>query len=155
MVLVILAAIWAAVLLPPWLQNRRSFHPTSSVVDFRQQLATLERSFNPSHRATGRALGPRSGMSRSESQRRRRDVLTTLALAAGLTFALALALGGTVWLLNLAVDGLLLGYVAMLMQMQQQRVAAIQAQQRAKVRYLPTHRNVVSPQAALLRRQAN
>ena len=43
MVLVILAVIWAAVLLPPYLQNRSESRPADSISTFRNQLSVLER----------------------------------------------------------------------------------------------------------------
>jgi hypothetical protein len=148
MVLLVLAAIWAAVLLPPFLQKRRAFHPHASIGDFRNQLAVLQRTGDPYAPARpAPTVGRR--MNRTDAQRRRRDVLTTLAAAAALTFVLALVAGGAVWLLHLSVDAALLGYVAMLMQVQQQRPA------RANVRYLPPQPRPSVTQQALLRRQAN
>ena len=168
MVLLVLAAIWAAVLVPPYLQKRRATHPSSSVVDFHQQLAVLQR--------TGRALhagplhdgyAPRAAMAdlarpavahrsvrpggRPDVIRRRRDVVCTLAAAAGLTFLLAMALGGNVWILHLLVDAALLGYVALLLQIKQSRMAPA----RTNVRYLPAQRQPSVTQQALLRRSAN
>ena len=43
LVLVILAAIWAAVLLPPFLQSRSENRPADSISTFRNQLHVLER----------------------------------------------------------------------------------------------------------------
>lgn len=150
MVLLVLAAIWAAVLLPPYLQKRRAVHPAASVVDFSHQLAVLQRTGDPAAlTASPRSMAPRSTMSRAEAMRRRRDVVATLASAAVLTFLLAVALGGSVWLLHLTVDAALLGYVAMLMQIQQQRT-----QVRNTVRYLPGQAQSTTQQA-LLRRSAN
>ncbi|WP_436793152.1 hypothetical protein [Actinospongicola halichondriae] len=173
MVLVVLAAIWAGVLLPPYLQKRRATHPSSSVVDFHQQLAVLQR--------TGRALDgaelhdayadPRAAqphavqaaasygyapqrMSRNDVMRRRRDVFVTLVGAALLTFVLALALGGSVWLFHLLVDAALLGYVAMLLQIQQQRQMPVQRPAvRRPVQYAPQRTSAT--QQALLRRSAS
>lgn len=150
MVLVVLAAIWAAVLLPPYLQKRRAFHPHASIGDFRNQLAVLQRTGDPHAPAPLRTPGGRA-MSRTDAQRRRRDVLATLTAAAGLTFLLALVAGGSVWLLHLTVDAVLLGYVALLMQVQQQR----QAPTRSNVAYLAPDRRPSVTQQALLRRQAN
>lgn len=150
MVLVVLAAIWAAVLLPPYLQKRRAFHPHASIGDFRNQLAVLQRTGDPYGPAPVRTPSGRT-MSRAAAQRRRRDVLVTLVAAAGLTFLLALVAGGSVWLLHLTVDAALLGYVALLMQVQQQR----QTPARGNVRYLAAERRPSATQAALLRRQAN
>ena len=39
----LLGVIWAAVLLPPWLQSRREARPTASMVTFRRQLRSLAR----------------------------------------------------------------------------------------------------------------
>ncbi len=190
MVLVVLAAIWAGVLLPPYLEKRRATHPSSSVVDFHQQLAVLQR--------TGRALDgadlhdayadPRAAqphavqaahrgqvaygsygyapqrMGRNEVMRRRRDVFLTLVAAAVMTFVLALALGGSVWLFHLLVDAALLGYVALLLQIQQQRQYAQYSGQRAQParrqmqyeyadQYAPRQHSAT--QQALLRRSAS
>lgn len=155
MVLLVLAAIWAAVLLPPYLQKRRATHPSSSVIDFHQQLAVLQRTGRPL--ATGYVThdmpATSARMSRNDVMRRRRDVFTTLGAAAVLTFFLALLLGGNVWLLHLLVDAALLGYVALLMQIQQQRRAPV-ARPAADVRYLAPRRTSATQQA-LLRRSAN
>ena len=43
LVLVILGLIWAAVLVPPYLQNRREHRPGDSIASFRHQLSVLER----------------------------------------------------------------------------------------------------------------
>jgi hypothetical protein len=150
MVLVVLAAIWAAVLLPPYLQKRRAFHPHASIGDFRNQLAVLQRTGDPYAPAPMRTPSGRA-MSRTDAQRRRRDVLFTLTAAAGLTLLLGFVAGGSVWLLHLTVDAALLGYVALLMQVQQQR----QAPARGNVRYLAAERRPSATQQALLRRQAN
>jgi hypothetical protein len=43
MVLLLLGVIWAAVLVPPWLQNRREARPTASIRSFHRQLWLLGR----------------------------------------------------------------------------------------------------------------
>ena len=43
MVLFILAVIWAAVLLPPYLQNRSESRPADPISSFQRQLSVLER----------------------------------------------------------------------------------------------------------------
>ncbi len=149
MVLLVLAAIWAAVLLPPYLEKRRAVHPSSSIVDFRHQLSVLQRTGDPYAPVPVRPT-PRRAMSRTDAQRRRRDVLATLTAAAALTLLIALFAGGAVWLLHLLIDAALLGYVALLMQVQQQRQYA----NRANVRYLP-EQGPSATQQALLRRSAN
>lgn len=149
LVLVILAAIWAAVLVPPYLQNRRETRPGDSIATFRSQLSVLERT-TPGGRAgtvtplevarrepLGASAAPRSrpsagAMRRAEARRRRRDVFLTLLGAVGVTFVLALALGGAVWMLHLLVDVVFGAYVLLLVSLQQQSTERAQ-----KVRYLP------------------
>ena len=163
MVLVILAVIWAAVLLPPYLQNRSQSRPADSISSFQRQLSVLEHRSHvvaqpPRTRAAGAplvqpvsryAMADSSGlrMSRSEQKKRRRDILFTLAGAAGLTFAMALVLGGPVWMLQLMCDALLGGYVFLLVQIQQRSI-----EREAKVRYLPQrHARQAEPQLLLRR----
>lgn len=157
MVLFILAVIWAAVLLPPYLQNRSESRPADSISSFQRQLSVLERRavmVNPSLQRP--AVADRSPMyaprparvSRNETKKRRRDVLFTLMGAAGLTFVMALVLGGPVWGLHLACDLLLGAYVVLLAQAQQRTT-----ERNVKVRYLPD-RSVREP-ALLLRRSGS
>src|SRR3954453_10487168 len=107
LVLLILAVIWAAVLLPPYLQNRSESRPADSISSFQRQLSVLERragTINDHSRSSARAArrpadavmfrAPAPAvaayrMSRSDVKRRRREVLFTLAGAAGITFVLA------------------------------------------------------------------
>lgn len=42
MVLIILAVIWAAVLIPPWLHNRRERRPAQTMASFHRRLASIE-----------------------------------------------------------------------------------------------------------------
>jgi hypothetical protein len=173
LVLVILAAIWAAVLLPPYLQNRRETRPGDSIATFRTQLSVLERT-TPGGRASSlgrydshdrvelpryaplaaaRPAGPRNAPSpaalrRAEARRRRRDVFLTLLGAVGVTFVLAIAMGGAVWMLHLAVDLAFSAYVGLLVKIQQESV-----EQDEKVRYLrpAPGRGVAEPQLLLRR----
>lgn len=232
MVLLGLVVLWASVLLPPYLQRRRATRPSSSVLDFKGQLAVLSRTgyrepvtaypqasydggyrhdvhghADPyGHAPTGYEFGavedaryedgwgaehyghgqdygydfaydaqpdPFHGMvardvpaeiSRRETMRRRRDVLMTLVAAAGITMMLGLLFGGSVWILHLLCDAAVLGYVALLLQLQQQarpvvpagaRAGAVlaQAQARRGVTYLPQGQSAT--QQALQRRRAN
>jgi hypothetical protein len=170
LVLVILALIWAAVLVPPYLQNRRETRPGDSIATFRSQLSVLERT-TPGGRTgslarldVGRYDAPRyvppaarrrpgapspsaAAMRRAEARRRRRDVFLTLLGAVGVTFVLAVALGGPVWMLHLAVDAAFVGYVLLLVSLQQQSVQAEE-----KVRYLrPAPQRAAEPQLLLRR----
>lgn len=56
LVLLVVAAAWAAVLIPPMLRSRVENRPNSSVTDFRRQLNTLQSTSTPS-RGTMRAFG--------------------------------------------------------------------------------------------------
>lgn len=58
LVLLVVAAAWAAVLIPPLLRSRIENRPNSSVTDFRNQLYSLQRTM-PS-----RSVGPMRGMAR-------------------------------------------------------------------------------------------
>ena len=70
MVVVILAAMWVLVLVPPLLRSRSEGRPSTSVGSFRQQLATLSRT-GPDPRAA-RAL-ERSVVSMHAAERRAAD----------------------------------------------------------------------------------
>lgn len=191
-VLLALAGIWTAVLLPPYLQKRRATHPSSSVVDFHQQLAVLQRTGRALHGAPlhtgyaprpsvsranyGPTMRPRPPAPRPDVMSRRRDAFMTMLVAAGLSLLLALIFGGGLWVLHLAIDAVLLGYVALLVQAQAQPVAHVRAQaaaepewydpyagyeydeelfeepQYAEVFHLPPVRRDYNPQPAMLRR---
>jgi hypothetical protein len=172
LVLVILGVIWAAVLLPPYLQNRREHRPGDSIASFRHQLSVLERAtpegrarnvaridshrdWNPAPTAavyampTSRRPAPRAAMAmrRSDARRRRRDVFVTLLGAVVVTFLLAIALGGLVWLLQLVTDVVLVGFTAMLVRLQQEA-----AEKELKVRFLEPTQLRSTDHQPLLRR---
>jgi len=168
LVLFILAVIWAAVLLPPYLQNRSESRPADSISSFQRQLSVLERRAGTINDQPGApstlyraprqaALAPvvyrapvaAHRLNRSDAKRRRRDVLFTLAGGVGITFVLALFLGGPVWGLNLLVDVAFVAYVVLLVQAQKLAV-----ERTAKVRYLP-RRSAQAEPALLLRRSGS
>lgn len=152
LVLVILAVIWAAVLLPPYLQNRSESRPADSISTFRNQLSVLERRATmavPGHLSAGprpatapirpaEAIRPlqvdRARLARADAKRRRRDILLTLVAAAGLTLVLGVVLR-QVLVLHLLIDVLLGAYVALLVR--QRRIAE---ERSMKVRYLTSAR---------------
>jgi hypothetical protein len=152
-VLIILAVIWAAVLLPPWLQNRSENRPADSISTFQKQLSVLERRSGGGTvmalHGAGRRAPVSVGMSRSDARRRRREVLFTLVGAAVITLALALVLGGAVWAIHIGVD-LILGFYVVLLAQAQQRVT----ERQAKVRYLPAPARGRAPEPALLLRRS-
>jgi hypothetical protein len=177
LVLVILGLIWAAVLVPPYMQNRREHRPGDSIASFRHQLSVLERA-TPEGRARSvaqldarrelaaarasmaavtydaptatrpyRPASRTAAMRASTVRKRRRDVFLTLLGAVGVTFLLAIAMGGMVWMLHLLIDAAFIGYVALLVKLQQEA-----AEKEIKVRFLepaPALRSVEQP---LLRR---
>jgi hypothetical protein len=154
LVLVILGLIWAAVLLPPYLQNRREHRPGDSIASFRHQLSVIERA-TPEGRARANTHGhgrsewaqptpitaarPRAVAARPASRpapmslarKRRRDVFLTLLAAVPVTFLLAFAMGGMVWMLQLVADVAFVGYVGLLVKLQQEA-----AEKDLKVRFL-------------------
>jgi hypothetical protein len=75
-------------------------------------------------------------------------VFVTLLGAVGVSFLLAVALGGSVWMLHLIVDVAFVAYVAMLVSIQQQT-----AERDLKVRHLPptAPRRQSAPQLAMRR----
>lgn len=156
-VLLILAVLWAAVLIPPLFKARTERRRGDSIGDFSYRLGVIGRTggFTPSRPAppapmslagTMGAPGPRPGAAprgMTVAQRRRRDVLVGLFAAVSVTFVAALLTGSTmVWGLQLLVDALLVTYVVLLV-----RMRTLAAEQRAKVRYLPQP----APQLALRR----
>jgi hypothetical protein len=62
LVLLVVAAAWAAVLIPPLLRSRIENRPNSSVTDFRRQLNRLQST------VPNRATGPMRGMARPLAQ---------------------------------------------------------------------------------------
>jgi hypothetical protein len=161
-VLFILAAMWAAVLLPPWLRNRTENRPADSIVSFRRQLSVLERTTPgttvaaPVTRIGALPPAPSPGagvmpvLSLREAQKRRRDILFGLLAAMGGSLLIGLLPGLRVMLgLHLLLDVLFVAYLALLVQA---RKAAVERDM--KVRYLPGSAGVPEP-ALLLRRSAN
>ena len=168
MVLVILAVIWAAVLLPPYLQNRSESRPADSISTFRNQLHVLERrstgtgsplpetpgppdGSRPPAPPYGRSMGAvdRARLARMDAKKRRRDILVTLLAAAGLTLVLGLLMP-PVLLLHVVIDALLGAYVALLVR--QRRIAE---ERSMKVRYLGDARRPAQARSgAVLRRSS-
>ena len=171
MLLLILAVVWAVVLVPPWLRSRADSRPADSISAFRHRLTVLERT-GPvgtrrvpmmAHRPdihgfvpAARGSAPRTALSamsaRARTQRRRRDIFVGM-LAAMVT---SLVLGfipslRILWVVHLLVDAMFVTYVALLVHMRNQA-----AEREMKVRFLPQHLGTRSPEPAalLLRRSA-
>lgn len=106
-VLIILAAVWVAVLVPPFVRSRREGRPDNSVVSFRAQLSTLERATPGTslrNLPPGSATIPGMGMAatpqylareRKSATQRRRDVLTGLLAVSVLSLLLRFFVAGT------------------------------------------------------------
>jgi hypothetical protein len=130
-VLIVLAALWAVVLVPPLLRARTS-RSSDSIGDFNYRLGVLSRTNgNGRRRVRHRPVvaappvpvvtSPRVALAAprlSASQRtakRRRDITLGLAVAAALTLAFAvLAKSSSVWLLHGLVDVLFVSYLGLL-----------------------------------------
>ena len=165
MVLLVLAVIWAAVLVPPMLRARSESRPADSIGNFRHQLSVLRRTgptvVPPAHRlripSFSAAPAPTYQMARTYSpetarrartMKRRRDVLFTLAAAMGITLLLGLLppFRAVLWL-HVACDVAFGAYVAMLIKMRNEA-----AEREMKLRFLPT---APPDNVLLLRRSAN
>ena len=142
-VLVILAVLWAAVLVPPALRSRSEGRRGETIGPLNYRLGSggpgtgrsLGSMFNrpagpggfrPAAFPSGPAGPARAGAparppgEMTPAQKRRRDILVLLLAGAGLTFVLAVFTGMiAVWLLHLLADTLLGGYVCLLLQMKQ------------------------------------
>ena len=156
-VLLILAVLWAAVLIPPLFKARSERRRGDSIGDFSYKLGVIGRTGG--HTAsrpvppdpmsivgTTGAPRPRIGVAptgMTRAQRRRRDILVGLLGATVVTLVAALLTGSTtMWVVQLVADALLLTYVVLLV-----RMRSLAAEQRVKVRYLPQP----TPQLALRR----
>lgn len=161
-ILLVLAAVWAAVLIPPILRARSDIRPTGSVSDFHRQLRVLARTTpygsgsrsSLAYTATD-AAGPLYRLApamtpRQRSIRRRRDILLGLGVVAlgSLVLGFLPALR-VLWLVHVGADVLLAGYIAALVYARN-----LAAERAEKVRFLPNRGQQPEP-ALLLRRSAN
>lgn len=151
MVLLVLAVIWGAVLVPPMLRARSESRPADSIGNFRHQLSVLRRT-GPSVVAPANPLRipryaapvpaptyqmarsySRDGARRARTLKRRRDVLFTLLGIMATTLVLGLLPPFRVLLtVHVISDIAFAGYVLMLIQA---RNAA--AEREMKLRFLP------------------
>jgi len=136
-VLLILAVMWLAVLLPPALRRRYESRPGASIGAFQRQLMVISQTTPGGQRVVEtehRIAAPGAPMTLREARQRRRDILVGLAVAAGASLLLAIAIGGPLPVgFNLVADTLLVGYIALLARAQ--RVSAARG---ATVTVLPT-----------------
>lgn len=141
MVLLILGAVWAAVLIPPALRARAEASPGDTIGSFHHQLNVLRRTGGYVPRAGfgehGEVPLPRAAPQMAPqdlTRKRRRDVLVTLLWVMGGTLILGAmpSFRGMLWL-HLVADLLFVGYVMMLRQMKL-TAEAQRAEREAKVR---------------------
>lgn len=157
MVLLVLAGIWVAVIAVPLVRAKTEGKLGDSIGSFRRHLSVLERAapmtVAPANRlrlphSTG-AIGPYRPMAahgrvapgrgrRQQAQRRRRDVLMGLVVAMAGSALLAMIPGLSVmWMVNVVVDILFVGYVALLVRMRN-----VAAEREMKLTFLPGARPV-------------
>jgi len=136
-VLLILAGLWAVVLVPPLLRARTE-RSGDSIGDFNYRLDVLSRTNGAPATRTGRRL-PAPG----SAAKRRRDVLRVLIGSVTLTLMLAFVSGAAaLWALHVVADVLLGSYLLLWAW-----VRSAQAE-RERVEYLPRAR---TPELALRR----
>jgi hypothetical protein len=130
-VLLILAVLWAAVLVPPVLRSR-SEHRRGGVGDYTSRLGALmdRRPSPPSRSRPGgrqplRSVSPtsissptrsaaRSRRARATAQKRRRNVLVGLIGVAVVTFGFALLISPLLWIPQVLTDVLIVVYLSLL-----------------------------------------
>jgi hypothetical protein len=172
-VLLVLAGIWASVIIVPLVRARAEKTPADSIGTFRRQLSVLEHAgpslvapanrlrvprpalvspFPPSTRQVPLGFVVPPVVRRRRAQRRRRDIFFALLAGTAGSLLLGLLPGLHVMLfVNLVFDLAFAGYVALLVRM---RNAA--AERESKLRFLPRQppRPEEGPPALLVRRSA-
>lgn len=162
MVLLFLAVIWAAVLVPPMLRARAEGRPADSIGNFRHQLSVLQRTapgmVAPANTLRSPVLPrpvpyggfrPPTGEAarRARTLKRRRDILFGLLGAMGGSLVLGFVPSLRVlWGLHVVLDALFVGYVVLLVRMRN-----IAAEQEMKLRFIPS---APAPEPALLLRRS-
>lgn len=162
--LLILAVIWAAVLVPPMLRARSEGRPSDSIGEFHHHLSVLRRTGPtdvaaanrlhstgaPSYVSAGPWTAARLEARRRRTVKRRRDILVGLlaGMAATLLLATIPALRDLLYL-HLLLDVLCVAYVALLVRMRN-----VAAEREMKLRFLPTPAPTMEP-AFALQRSAN
>ena len=155
MVLVVLALVWAVVLVSQHVRNRAETRPGDSVGAFQRQLSILERTSPAQVEAraaleSARQAHPSARRKAVAARKRRKDVLCGLLVAVVTSLALGFVPGlGVLHGLHLVFDVLFGAYVALLVRHRQ-----LEEERRAKVRYLPATslpgNSTPPPQPALL-----
>ncbi|MFM8236723.1 MAG: hypothetical protein ACKOBG_03060 [Actinomycetota bacterium] len=143
LVLLILAALWAVVLLPPLLRSRDG-RTSDSIAAFNDRLALIGR--------TNGTLAPLpeepAFTTGSRATRRRREVLRILLGAVGVTGLAAMATGsGALWALQIVADLVLLAFLGLWAW-----IRSLQIEQARKVRAIPLRVSASAAADAAFRR---
>lgn len=157
-VLLVLAGIWVAVIAVPLVRAKTEGKLGDSIGSFRRHLSVLERAapmtvapanrmrlphaagtigpYRPPVATPGRV--PQGRGRRQQAQKRRRDVLMGLVVAMVGSALLAMIPGLSVmWTVNVVVDVLFVGYVALLVRMRN-----VAAEREMKLTFLPASRPI-------------
>lgn len=126
-VLIILGALWAAVLVPPLLRAR-SDRRSGAIGDYAHTLGVLKpsaRTLNTMSRPAAGLVDPRmhrTNPRQAAIKKRRKDAFTAMLSACGVTLVLALLLQSPlVWFLHILCDLALGAYVYLLIQLKEQQ----------------------------------
>jgi len=123
-VLVVLAVVWAVVLIPPLLRSRNE-RAGDPIVDFNFRLDALGR--------TNGALRPQAVRSKpgERAAKRRREVMRVLVSAVGITALLALATNNAfLWFVQVVADLACIGFLGLwfhLRSMEEERLRKVRA----------------------------
>ena len=124
-VFILLAVVWAAFLLPSVIDSRRRA-PITTTKNYERSTALLA--------SVASTSVQRDSLARRRTLVRRRRVLVALGTAAVVTLVIAVAQASMAWLIvTLVCDALLAAYIAILLQIKQQRAFAQQVVQLAAV----------------------
>ncbi len=146
LLLIVLAGVWVALLVPPLVRSRRDNRPSGSIQQFRRQLHVLGRT-TPGGMVAVPA--PSRAVRVRRCVKRRRDILLGLLVVMGASLLLGLIPALRIaWTVHVVAD---VAFVAYLWALVHRRNLA--AEREAKVRYLP--RPAHADGAFLLHRSAN
>ena len=116
LILLGLALLWAAVLVPPLIRNRDVL--LRPVVAFAGVGRSLGRS-GPQHLRAAHMTATSIPADPQSARRRRRDLMATLVGLATFTFFGGVAVGGVVWMIHFMIAVLLVGYAVLVTQRHQ------------------------------------
>ena len=162
MVLLILAVVWAAVLVPPMLRSRADGRPSDSISQFRRHLRVLHRTTPHGLAPVGHSIPPVSSpygspitmraadLSRRRAQERRKMVLVGLLGLMGGTLLLGLLPPLRLLLVaHVLLDVLFATYCALLV-----RMRSLASEREQKLRFLPRNGDFNAEPALVFSRTA-